>query len=135
MGSLINTIDKLNTTCKLHQEVEYKKEESSILKIVNKFFKKEFPFVIDVSGYSLSTLWNRQSLVLDVYVSPEHFCELMDNRVEKIVVDKMRDMTRQFIKTVIPEWNGNLSTLNLRFFPSVEEATILRVLEDLKVVF
>ena len=124
----------INNMCKLTQEVEYKKEESHILKVVNKFFKREFPFVIEVSGYSLYTGYNRESLVLDIYVSPEHFCELMDGRVERKVVDKMRDMTNQFIKTVIPEWSGKLDSLSLRFFPLIEEATILKVLEDLEVV-
>lgn len=109
-------------------------DSTSEIKMLNKFFTKHFPFVLEVSGYSLETGYRRSSFVLDVYVSPQHFCELMDGRVEKQVIDKMKDFSSQFIQTLIPEWNREITALNIRFFPQIEEATILSSLESLQVV-
>lgn len=103
--------------------------------MINRFFKKQFPFVIEVSGYSLETSHRRQSLVLDIYVSPKHFCELMDDRVEKKVVTKMKNISSQFVKSVITEWLDTKTELNMRFFPEIEEATILKSLEEIVVEF
>lgn len=103
------------------------------IKMLNRFFTRHFPFILEVSGYSLETGYNRSSFILDVYVSPQHFCELMDSRVEKQVGDKMRELSSTFIKVVIPEWNREITSLNIRFFPQVEEATILSSLKEVRV--
>lgn len=105
------------------------------IKMLSKFFKKQFPFVIEVSDYSVETSRSRQSLVLDIYVSPEHFCELMDVRVEKKVVKKMINISSQFIKSVITEWPETTTELNMRFFPEIKEATILKSLDEIVTEF
>lgn len=101
--------------------------------VINKFFKKQFPFVVEVSGFSFETSYRKESLILDIYVSPEHFCELMDGRVEKKVVEKIRKISSSFIKTVLTEFSMDI--LNIRFFPVIVEATILKSLEDIVVEF
>lgn len=113
------------------KSVNYENE----LNVFNNFFKKRFPFVIDVSGYSLETGPGRSSLVFDIYVSATHFCELMDGRIERKVVDRMREISSQFVRVVIPELYNNVTTFNIRFFPEIEDATILKSLEEVKEEF
>lgn len=103
------------------------------IKMLNKFFTRHFPFILEVSDYTLESSYRRSSLILDVYVSPTHFCELMDSRVERQVGDKIRSFSSQFIQTLIPEWNREVSSMNIRFFPQIEEATILSSLEEIQV--
>lgn len=105
------------------------------IRILNKFFTRHFPFILEVSDYSVDLGRNRSSFVLDVYVSPQHFCELMDGRVEREVIEKMRELSSTFVKVVIPEWSEEINKLNIRFFPQIERATILSSLEEVRLEF
>jgi hypothetical protein len=105
------------------------------IKMLDKFFTRHFPFILEVSSYSIETSRNRSSFILDVYVSPQHFCELMDGRIEREVVEKMREVSDTFVKVVIPEWSKEITPLNIRFFPQIERSTILSSLGEVKLEF
>ena len=106
-------------------------------KILTKYLKRNFHFILEVSGYSVERNFNKNrnmSLILDVYVSPEHFCELLDTRVESKVVDKISKYSSGFIKSIITEWDQS-TPIRVRFFPETNEATILKILEESEVEF
>ena len=123
-------------------------DTSAELKIVNKYFKGQFPFVLEVSDAGLSykisanslspnelRLHNLNSpqefklLEISIYISPTHFCELMDHRIEKKVNQKMTLLTSAFLKSVFTEWKGE--EIRFLFFPEINEQTILNQLTSL----
>lgn len=106
-------------------------DNSSEIKLMNKFLKKQFPFIIEVTGYSLKASTYRHSFMLDIFVSPRHFCELMDSRVEREVIDRMKQYSTQLLQSIIPEWSKEITALNFRFFPDINEQTILNELPEL----
>jgi|688.fasta_scaffold01509_44 hypothetical protein len=112
------------------------------LKIVNKYFKEHFPFVLEVSDagppsditpnrMKCKILGYREFKILDIcmYVSPTHFCELMDYRIEEKVNQRMKLLTSTFLKSVFTDWKGD--ELRLLFFPEINEQTILNQLTSL----
>ena len=114
------------------------------LKIVNKFFKEKFPFVIEVadageadasinrvlSCKSCKKEYQSKYLLLEIgmYVTPTHFCELMDHRIETKVISKMKLISSQFLRSVFTDWKGE--EIRLLFFPDINEQTILNQLTD-----
>ena len=118
-------------------------DTSAELKIVNKYFKGQFPFVLEVAdagpSYNIKSnkviLTNLQSpqlfnlLEINIYVSPTHFCELMDHRIEEKVNQRMKSLTSTFLKSVFTDWRG--IELRLLFFPEINEQTILNQLISL----
>jgi hypothetical protein len=111
------------------------------LKIVNKYFKERFPFVLEVadagptsdmtpSRMRLKILGLEEFKVLEIgmYISPTHFCELMDHRIEEKVNRRMKLLTSTFLKSVFTDWKGD--ELRLLFFPEINEQTILNQLTD-----
>ena len=69
-------------------------EMETELKMLDKYLKKMYPFIINVDSIFESkrnTIYdphtfsavNKESLHINIYVSPLHFCELMDDRVER----------------------------------------------------
>jgi hypothetical protein len=117
-------------------------DTSPELKIVNKYFKEHFPFVLEVSDAGppsditpsrmrLKILGSREFNLLEIgiYISPTHFCELMDHRIEEKVNQKMKLLTSTFLKSVFTDWKG--VELRLLFFPEINEQTILNQLTSL----
>jgi len=100
------------------------------IKSLNKYLKKLYPFIVNVDSINYtksrrvmnSSQFNTRAMV-NVYVSPRHFCELMDNRVSRKLEINMIKETIQFFQAVV---NPNVHSNNLQyiFFPDVEEVTI-----------
>lgn len=123
---------------------------TSELLILNKYMKKLFPFILEVdsvyvgeetydpytfspsANYSTSGTSRRGKnlLKINVYVSPLHFCELMDDRVEKQIINHIVDNCSSLLKSVITSWDGNKP--RILFFPSVGEKST--ILEKMKVL-
>lgn len=114
-------------------------EITAELKIVNKFFKEQFPFVLEVtdagppsemSKMRLNLLVSKEFKILEInmYVTPTHFCELMDHRIEEKVNRRMKLLTSTFLKSVFTEWKGE--EIRFLFFPEINEQTILNQLTD-----
>lgn len=118
------------------------------ISILNKYMKKLFPFILEVdsltignepynqdnqdyqitsSGRDFVTFTSRRQnnqLQLNIYVSPIHFCELMDGRVERKIIKHMINNCSPLLKSVIPSWNG--LDPRILFYPLIgESATIL----------
>jgi hypothetical protein len=100
------------------------------LKALNKYLKKMYPFIVNVDSINYmksrrvmnSSQFNTRAMV-NVYVSPRHFCELMDNRVSRKLEINMIKETIQFFQAVVnPDVHSN--NLQYIFFPDVEEVTI-----------
>jgi len=100
------------------------------IKSLNKYLKKLYPFIVNVDSINYtksrrvmnSSQFNTRAMV-NVYVSPRHFCELMDNRVSRKLEINMIKETIQFFQAVVnPDVNSN--NLQYIFFPDVEEVTI-----------
>lgn len=105
-------------------------ESSPELIIINKFFKKNFPFVIEVSeitllnGISTRRLTTSNLLEIRIYVSPTHFCELMDHRIESKVSDIIKLKSLSLLKSVFNYWDGG--NIRILFYPEINEQTILK---------
>ena len=102
------------------------------LKIVDKFFKKKFPFILEVSDAGPSDDFIKEYyniLEISMYVTPTHFCELMDHRIESKVISKMKLITSQFLRSVFTEWKGK--EIRFLFFPEINEQTILNQLTSI----
>jgi hypothetical protein len=117
-------------------------DTSAELKIVNKYFKGQFPFVLEVTDagpsynisphrlrlHSLERPQEFELLEIGMYISPTHFCELMDHRIEEKVNRRMKLLMSTFLKSVFTDWKG--TELRLLFFPEINEQTILNQLES-----
>lgn len=90
------------------------------LNILNKHFKKMFPFVIKVDNITL--LETNDTLQLDMYVSPTHYAEMSYVEVHKLISEYMLEKSTPLIKTVITDWNGR--TLNLKLIANVTKDTV-----------
>lgn len=99
-------------------------------KTLSVLLRRKFPFIIDISNCSFNSN-NKSALYLDVYVSPEHFCELMDARVEKQVVNKITILSDKLIRSIFSDWNQKTSLI-FRFFPEINESTILKDLKNIE---
>ena len=117
--------------------VGYEHTEDLESEVLTKYLKRKFPFIQEVSGYSLesSGRGSTVSLFLNIYVSPTHFCELLDGRVEKKVINKITKVSSSFIKSVITDWDNQKHPLNIRFFPEINEASILKILDKVREEF
>lgn len=91
------------------------------LNILNKHFKKMFPFVIKVDNITL--LDHDNILQLDMYVSPTHYAEMSYMDVRKLISDYMIEKSTPLIKTIIPDWNGR--HLSFKLNANVDAVTIL----------
>jgi hypothetical protein len=100
------------------------------IKVLNKYLKRIYPFIVNVDSINYtksrrvmnSSQFNTRAMV-NVYVSPRHFCELMDERVSRKLEINMIKETIQFFQAVVnPDVNSN--NLQYIFFPDVEEVTI-----------
>lgn len=114
----------------------------SELKILNKYLKKMFPFIVEVdsifNGNKSYDLYNNSrdlyndtrcrinskniSLKIHIYVSPLHFCELMDDRVEKKLQSLMLRQSATLIKSIMTDCNPD--NIKFLFFPDVDKVTI-----------
>ena len=98
-------------------------------KMLDKYMKKMFPFIINVSGVELVKTRrqykdkdSKVKLHISIYVSPSHFCELMDNRVEIKMNQYMLRETSSMIKSIIPDVDEN--KIKFLFFPDIDSVTI-----------
>ena len=94
----------------------------SELFMLNKYLKKMFPFVIEVENYVYEKSRSGDILELTIYVSPIHFCELMDNRIENKLRDMMMKESYTLIKSLLPEFKEN--NIRFLFYPNVDKVTI-----------
>jgi len=102
------------------------------LKVMNKYLKQLFPFIVNIESISYAksrqvisnhhAKWTVKTRV-SVYVSPRHFCELMDDRVSRKLENHMVKESIQLFQAAV---NPNVNSNNLQyiFFPDVEEVTI-----------
>ena len=98
-------------------------------KILDKYMRKMFPFIINVSEvepvrvrrYSKDRDFNLE-LRISIYVSPSHFCELMDNRVDIKLNSYMLKETSSMIKSIIPD--ADESKIKFLFYPDIDSVTI-----------
>jgi len=105
----------------IHMEIE--------TKLLDKYMRKMFPFIINVSEvesvrvrrYSKDKDFNLE-LRISIYVSPSHFCELMDNRVDVKMNSYMSRETSSMIKSLIPD--ADESRIKFLFFPDIDSVTI-----------
>jgi hypothetical protein len=95
--------------------------ESELI-ILNKYLKKMFPFVIEVENYVYEKSRSGNILELTIYVSPLHFCELMDARIDKKLRDIMMKESYTLIKSLLPEFKEN--NIRFLFYPDVDKVTI-----------
>lgn len=111
---------------------------SAELNILNKYLKKMYPFIIEVESiengyegydYDQGTNWSSAGmgrrtnfLKISIYVSPLHFCELMDDRVSKKLESIMVKQCSSLIKSIIPECNPD--SVKFLFYPNVDKVTI-----------
>jgi hypothetical protein len=93
------------------------------LNILNKHFKKMFPFVIKVDNITLLDYNN--ILQLDMYVSPTHYAEASYVDVRNLISNYMLEKSTPLIKTVIPDWNGRHLSFKLNAYLTKEAVTIL----------
>ena len=98
-------------------------------KMLDKYMKKMFPFIINVSEVELVNTRrqykdkdSKVKLHISIYVSPSHFCELMDNRVEIKMNQYMLRETSSMIKSIIPDVDEN--KIKFLFFPDIDSVTI-----------
>lgn len=91
------------------------------LNILNKHFKKMFPFVIKVDNIALFN--DNNTLQLDMYVSPTHYAEASHVDVRNLINDYMLEKSAPLIKTVIPDWN--IRHITFKFNANVNTITIL----------
>ena len=100
------------------------------IKVLNKYLKKMYPFIVNVDSINytksrrvMSDSKSNIKAMVNVYVSPRHFCELMDDRVSRKLENHMVKETIQFFQSMINP-DINLNTLQFIFFPDVEDVTI-----------
>jgi len=107
------------------------------LKMLDKYLKKMYPFIIEVesiyfnydevsmlNNFSSSGMGRRDKdlLKINIYVSPLHFCELMDDRVEKKLQSLMQKQCGSLIKSIMTDCNPN--KIKFLFYPDVDKVTI-----------
>jgi len=100
------------------------------IKVLNKYLKKMYPFIVNVDSINytksrrvMSDSKSNIKAMVNVYVSPRHFCELMDDRVSRKLENHMVKESIQLFQAAV---NPNVNSNNLQyiFFPDVEEVTI-----------
>lgn len=97
------------------------------IKMLNKVLSKKFPFILDVSGYEI----HRGKLIIDAWVSPNHFCELMDDRVENKVNSSINAFTTQAVKTIVSGPSKDFNVVDVRYFPLIEKSTLLEYVDKI----
>jgi hypothetical protein len=80
-----------------------------------------FPFIIKVDNYMYEKS-KRDVLKLIIYISPLHFCELMDGRVDFKLRNMMMKESYGLIKSVLPGFKDN--NIIFSFYPDVDKITI-----------
>ena len=96
---------------------------NSELNILNKHFKKMFPFVIGVDNIALLDYNN--TLQLDMYVSPTHYAEISYVEVSKLINDYMREKSTPLVKSVFPDWSGHHLAFRIHTSLTKDDVTIL----------
>jgi hypothetical protein len=100
------------------------------IKVLNKYLKRMYPFIVNVESINytksrrvMSDSKSNIKAMVNVYVSPRHFCELMDDRVSRKLENHMVKETIQLFQASV---NPNVNSNNLQyiFFPDVEDVTI-----------
>ena len=98
-------------------------------KMLDKYMRKMFPFIINVSEVEPVKIRRHSKdrdfkveLRISIYVSPSHFCELMDNRVDVVMNSYMLRETSSMIKSLIPD--ADESRIKFLFFPDIDSVTI-----------
>lgn len=98
------------------------------VQVLNRFLKRMYPFVVEVTDIDTKTVRihsrpNRQlRLTISAYVSPIHFCELMDDRVNLKLNKRMGEECQVLLKSLIPDWDGEY--VQFIFFPDIDTVTI-----------
>ena len=93
------------------------------LNLLNKHFKKMFPFVIKVDNIALLDYNN--ILQLDMYVSPTHYAEVSYVEVRQVISDYMLEKSAPLVKTILPDWTGRHLSFVFNAYLIKEDMTIL----------
>jgi hypothetical protein len=106
----------------------------SEIKALNTYLKRMYPFIVNVDSFyknkRISHVSRRktQETTLNIYVSPTHFCELMDDRVERKLVSKMLSECSQLLPSILPGTTSE-DRFKFIFFPDIDKVTIFNDLE------
>ena len=92
---------------------------TSELNILNKHFKKMFPFVIEVKGFNFD--YNNQ-LNIGIYVSHTHYAELSCEEVSRPISNYMLKKSTNLMKSVLPDWDGRF--VNFNIFTQIEKDNV-----------
>ena len=113
---------------------EMKEQKSAETILLDKFLKREFPFIVEVSSYELKH--QNKLLYLNIYVSPQHFCELyfngenIESRFEKFIYDNFGGL----IKSIIIDWT--MVRLSIRYYPVMDgESSLMTVIKNKGISF
>ena len=90
--------------------------------MLNKYLKKMFPFIIEVSDLKHEKSRRGDIWQLDIYVSPLHFCELMDYRIDKKIRSIMIKESYTLINSLLPE--SKEDDIRILFYPNIDKVTI-----------
>lgn len=94
--------------------------------VITKHLKKSLKFVLNCEINEDDSLKTKRIFV-DVFVSPSHFCELLDPRVEKKVTQKCSEVIYPMLFTLYGM--KDTERVNFRFFPELEESTIFNYIQ------
>jgi hypothetical protein len=94
--------------------------------LLNKYIKKRFPFIMEVSDFYLQ----KNKLVIYAVVSPSHFCELfLHDDINREVNTILKKEFTTMIKSIITEWDEN--DIQFTYFPDLkEELSVLDCLNN-----
>lgn len=106
----------------------YRPDNSTVLdeKPLKHFLMKYFTWIKDVTEVSLRNSFNRTpSVDVHITVSPTHHTELMDDRISRIVNNKLQQKISSLLIAMYPEIKDERP--NFIFFPEYSE-TILELI-------
>jgi hypothetical protein len=88
-----------------------------------------FPFVIEVVDFTLEPRkeYGANPLCIDMCVSPIHYCELIDDKVNDLINRYLFDNSTDLLKSVLPEWDGRV--IKFRCHTTLDKFTIFDGLE------
>jgi hypothetical protein len=105
------------------------------LKLLNKYIKQIFPFVISIDSVTIARI-NRFSdntrLDVVVILSPIHYCEIHYNtKTEEKIIKLMEKETLPIFSSVLSEWDGKM--IKFSFFPDINLFKPI-IIEELNIV-
>lgn len=88
----MNTLNLISTTNDTVQDINRSK-----LKVIGKFIREEFPFILDVSDIVVS----KQYAHVYLNVNSDNFCELFNPNTERNLVLSLQEECSTFVRSVL----------------------------------